>query len=211
MNYKEINFEESIQKYLVTKGGYHISDGLGYDRLKGYNPKVLIDYIASTQNKKWMKLTSIHGEYTKDYFLKKVEEQIKEHGLLATLRDKIKLDGMDFKLVYFKPETSMNLELKELYDGNTLECVRQLHYSPKNENSIDITLFVNPDGRSLSANVYDASGKAGTFFKSYTENPLISLFKSPVGFINKLSNVADKQADKIRKTDLNYDDVFQKM
>ena len=59
METQEKNFEESIEKYLVTKGGYHISDGLGYDRLKGYNPKVLIDFIASTQNKKWMKLVSI--------------------------------------------------------------------------------------------------------------------------------------------------------
>lgn len=143
METQEKNFEESIEKYLVTKGGYHISDGLGYDRLKGYNPKVLIDFIASTQNKKWMKLMSIHGEYTKDYFLKKVEEQIKEHGLLSTLRDKIKLDGMEFRLVFFKPETSMNPELEELYDGNILECVRQLHYSMDNENSVDITLFVN--------------------------------------------------------------------
>ena len=88
MQTQEKNFEESIQKYLVTNGGYHISDGLGYDRLKGYNPNVLINFIASTQNKKWMKLMSIYGEYTKDYFLKKVEEQIKEHGLLATLRDR---------------------------------------------------------------------------------------------------------------------------
>ena len=143
METQEKNFEEIIQEYLVTKGGYHISDGLGYDRLRGYNPQILIDFIASTQTKKWMRLMTIHGKNTEEYFLRKVEEQIKEHGLLATLRDKIKLDGMDFKLVYFKPETSMNLELKELYDGNTLECVRQLHYSPKNENSIDITLFVN--------------------------------------------------------------------
>ena len=143
METQEKNFEESIEKYLVTKGGYHISDGLGYDRLKGYNPKVLIDFIASTQNKKWMKLMSLHGEYTKDYFLKKVEEQIKEHGLLSTLRDKIKLDGMEFRLVFFKPETSMNSELEELYDCNILECVRQLHYSIDNENIFDISLFVN--------------------------------------------------------------------
>ena len=132
METQEKNFEETIQKYLITKGGYHISDGLGYDRLKGYNPKVLIDFIASTQNKKWMKLMSLHGKYTKDYFLKKVEEQIKEHGLLSTLRDKIKLDGMEFRLVFFKPETSMNSELEELYDCNILECVRQLHYSIDN-------------------------------------------------------------------------------
>ena len=143
METQEKNFEESIEKYLVTKGGYHISDGLGYDRLKGYSPKALIDFIASTQNKKWMRLVSIHGEYTKEYFLKKVEEQIKEHGLLATLRDKIKLDGMEFRLVFFKPETTMNPDLEELYDGNILECVRQLHYSMDNENSVDITLFVN--------------------------------------------------------------------
>ena len=105
METQEKDFEKSIEKYLVTKGGYHISDGLGYDRVKGYNPKSLIDFIVLTQNKKWMKLISIHGEYTENYFLKKVEQQIKEYGLLSTLRDKIKLDGMEFKLVFFKPET----------------------------------------------------------------------------------------------------------
>ena len=143
METQEKDFEKAIEKYLVTKGGYHISAGLGYDRLKGYNPKSLIDFIVLTQNKKWMKLISIHGEYTEEYFLKKVEQQIKEYGLLSTLRDKIKLDGMEFKLVFFKPETTMNHELEELYEENILECVRQLHYSMNNENSVDITLFVN--------------------------------------------------------------------
>ena len=71
METQEKDFEKSIEKYLVTKGGYHISDGLGYDRVKGYNPKSLIDFIVLTQNKKWMKLISIHGEYTENYFLKK--------------------------------------------------------------------------------------------------------------------------------------------
>ena len=114
METQERNFEEAIEKYLVNNGGYSSSTGVGYDRLKGYNPKSLIDFIVSTQNKKWMKLNNIHGDYTKDYFLKKVEEQIKEHGLLSTLRDKIKLDGIEFRLVFFKPETSMNQDLEEL-------------------------------------------------------------------------------------------------
>ena len=82
METQEKNFEESIERYLVTKGGYLISNGLGYDKLKGYNPEALIDFIVSTQNKKWIRLVSIHGEYTKEYFLKKVEEQIKEHDYL---------------------------------------------------------------------------------------------------------------------------------
>ena len=55
METQEKKFEESIEKYLVAKGGYHTSDGFGYDKSKGYNPKILIDFIISTQNKKWMK------------------------------------------------------------------------------------------------------------------------------------------------------------
>lgn len=142
-NLKESNFEQIIQESLVTKGGYIYSNSLGYDRSKGYNPSSLISFIMDTQAKKWEKLTNIHGEYTKDYFLKIVEKNIKEFGLLATLRDKVKLDGLEFKLIYFKPETKMNPKLEELYQKNKLECVRQLHYSIDNENSIDITLFVN--------------------------------------------------------------------
>lgn len=142
-NIKEINFEEKIEEYLTTQGGYIKSNELGYDSLKGYKPDSLINFIKNTQEKNWNKLIKIHGDITEEYFLKMVEKQIKEFGLLETLRGKIKLNGLEFRLIYFKPETSINYDTVNLYAQNICECVRQLHYSINNNNSLDTVLFIN--------------------------------------------------------------------
>lgn len=143
MELKEIKLEEKIEKYLTTKGGYVVGDPTAYDTLKGYNPKSLIEFIKTTQAKNWNRLNEIHGDTTTEYFCNMVEKEIKEFGLLATLRGKIKLNGMEFKLIYFKPETDINPDLIDLYNHNICECVRQLHYSVNNNNSLDVTLFIN--------------------------------------------------------------------
>lgn len=142
-NIKEINFEGKIEEYLTTRGGYIKSNELGYDSLKGYKPDSLIKFIKNSQEKNWNKLIKIHGDITEEYFLKMVEKQIKEFGLLETLRGKIKLNGLEFRLIYFKPETSINYDTVNLYAKNICECVRQLHYSVNNNNSLDTVLFIN--------------------------------------------------------------------
>lgn len=142
-NIREIKFEEKIEEYLITQGGYIKSNEIGYDSLKGYKPDSLIKFIKTTQKKNWDKLKRIHGDITEDYFLKMVEKQIKEFGLLETLRGKIKLNGLEFRLIYFKPETSINYDTVNLYAQNICECVRQLHYSINNNNSLDTVLFIN--------------------------------------------------------------------
>lgn len=143
MKTKEINLEEKIEEYLTAKGGYVKSNELGYDSLKGYKPGSLIYFVKNTQSKNWKRLEEIHGSITEEYFLKMVEKEIKEFGLLATLRSKIKLNGLEFKLIYFKPETGINQDNVDLYNMNYCECVRQLHYSIKNNNSLDVVLFIN--------------------------------------------------------------------
>ena len=105
METKEINFEDLVVRYLTTKGGYALGDESAYVSEKGYSPSKLMQFIKSSQEKKWSRLQKIHGDETEAYFLKYVESNIREHGLLAVLRGKIKLNGIDFKLVYFKPET----------------------------------------------------------------------------------------------------------
>lgn len=143
METKEINFEDKIQEYLVNNGGYSISTELGYDALKGYKPNSLLDFIQNTQEKNWFKLVQIHGDNTFNYFCTMVEKEIKEFGLLETLRGKIKLNGLEFRLIYFKPETDINPDLVNLYNHNVCECVRQLHYSVDSNKSIDTVLFIN--------------------------------------------------------------------
>jgi type I restriction enzyme R subunit len=46
-------------------------------------------------------------------------------------------------MVYFEPNSGLNLEHRELYLKNRSSLIRQLKYSLKNENSIDMVLFLN--------------------------------------------------------------------
>ena len=143
MEIKEKNFEESIELYLTTKGGFQKSTEFGFDAQKGYIPSDLIEFIKSSQLKKWEKIQKQYGSETESYFLKRVENSISENGLLYTLRNDFPLNGTKFKLVYFKPETKINEELLDEYNKNICKCVRQLHYSTKNRNSLDTVLFIN--------------------------------------------------------------------
>jgi len=51
--------------------------------------------------------------------------------------------GVRFKLAFFKPETGLNPETQELYNKNQLKVIRQVYYSNKNKNSVDLVLSLN--------------------------------------------------------------------
>ncbi len=78
-------------------------------------------------------------------------------------------------------------------------------------NKVDIKLFVQPDGKSLSANMYARNTSRYFFFKNYYESVLSRIFRSPVGFINKLAKKADKIASQMEPNGLNIDIVLNKM
>lgn len=44
---------------------------------------------------------------------------------------------------FFKPAHGLNPELEARYAANILGFTRQLHFSPKNEKSLDVTLSIN--------------------------------------------------------------------
>lgn len=50
-NVREIKFEEKIEDYLTTQGGYIKSNEIGYESLRGYKPDSLIKFIKNTQEK----------------------------------------------------------------------------------------------------------------------------------------------------------------
>lgn len=143
MSYLEKNFEEAIQNYLTEKGGYEKDTELGYDSFKGYIFSDLVKFVKDTQPKKWDKILKIYENNTEEYFLKRVEKNISENGLLYTLRHNIEITGTKFQLIYFKPETNINEDSIDLYNKNICKCVRQVHYSTKNNNSLDMVLFIN--------------------------------------------------------------------
>lgn len=140
---KEKNFEEAIEEYLITSGGYIKGNPNDFDRLSALDKGTLLSFIKETQPKKWERYCTVYGASAEDSFIKRFSKEVKDKGLLQVLRHGFKDRGILFKVCFFKPETSINEDTMKLYKENILHCTRQLHYSILNENSIDMVLFLN--------------------------------------------------------------------
>ncbi len=63
--------------------------------------------------------------------------------MLNVLRHGFKCFGKRLRVAYFAPASGMNPETKALYEANRLTVTRQLKYSTKNDNSLDLVLLLN--------------------------------------------------------------------
>ena len=148
MDTSERRFEEEIE-YSLTHFGtsqfdlYESRDPSGYDRQLGLYPRDLLDFVRETQPQQWERLERIHGEKAGEKFCKRVAKQLDDRGVVEVLRRGVEDLGARFKLVFFAPGSDLNEVLAEKYWANQMTVVRQLHYSTKNENSVDTVLFVN--------------------------------------------------------------------
>ena len=123
--------------------GYNKRLSEDYDRALCIIPRDVLDFVLATQPQVWKKLTQHHGEDVKERFLKRLSTEIRSRGALDVLRTGIKDMGCRFRLAFFHPASGLNEETRRLYMGNLFSVVRQLHYSEKNNKSLDLALFLN--------------------------------------------------------------------
>ena len=140
---KEKRFEQDIEEYLITKGGYTKGDPSKFNRQSGLDEGTFVEFIKTSQPKLWDRYVKIYGDASEKQIIDRFCREVKQTSLLNILRHGFTDRGIKFRAVFWKPETSLNETSRIQYEANILHCTRQLHYSPKNENSIDIVLFVN--------------------------------------------------------------------
>lgn len=140
---KEKRFEDDIEASLCTAGGYSKGDPKAFDRKTALDTGTLISFIKSSQPKQWDKYVKIYGTGSKQALIDRFCKEVHQVGLLRVLRQGLSDRGIKFRFVYWKPETSINEDSLQLFQSNVLHCTRQLHYSEKNENSIDLVLLIN--------------------------------------------------------------------
>lgn len=146
--YSELKFEEWIEQSLLQNGYHHSfvhSNEFSnlYDRELCLVGEEILWFVKSTQKEEYDKLYTSMDDLTDSHILKSIDKSIKERGIIHTLRNGINTRGCSFQLVYFQPKSNLNLTHQELYSQNRFIVVRQLHYSLKNNNSIDMVVFLN--------------------------------------------------------------------
>ena len=138
----ESRFEKHIELSLV-KQGYKAMYHTAYDKNLCQIPEELIEFIKATQKEQYDKLFTQFHDNTDAHIAKAVNDQIAKRGLINVLRKGVRTRGSSFDLVYFQPKSSLNPAHQALYEQNRFVSLRQLHYSNKNNKSIDMGLFLN--------------------------------------------------------------------
>jgi type I restriction enzyme R subunit len=144
--HQERVFEDELCAHLEAHGWAvrtHLKDATDYRRDLALLPSDLLAFVQQTQPKEWEKFKRWHNGQSEALFAKRVAEQLDKWGTLHLLRHGFKDRDAKFFLCQFRPAHRKNAQLLDWYEQNRLTCVRQVHYSLHNENSIDLVLFVN--------------------------------------------------------------------
>lgn len=144
MNHRhtEEAFETVLEAHLL-KNGYEKVAKLGYDIERALFPAVVLEFIQATQPKEWARLEGLHAEKTSEVVLKDLVHWLDTHGSLAVLRNGFKCYGRTLQVAYFRPAHGMNPQLAAQYAANRVGVTRQLRFSARNTNELDLTLSVN--------------------------------------------------------------------
>lgn len=140
---KEITFENEIEYSLIDHGGYVKGSSSDFDRETAVDTAKLFEFLKKSQPQQWKKIVEKYGENAEQGFLKKLCRDLDNYGMLHVLRKGVVDSPARFTICYFQPASNMNQTDVENYSKNILSITRQVHYSMKNENSIDVVLFIN--------------------------------------------------------------------
>ena len=140
---KEKRFEQDIEEYLITSGGYVKGNPFAFDRKLALDKGTFVSFIKASQPAQWQRYEKIYGADSENKVVERFNREVKMTSLLNVLRHGFTDRGIKFRAVFWKPETTLNVTSQNQYEANIFQCTRQLHYSVLNENSIDIVLFMN--------------------------------------------------------------------
>ncbi len=139
----ETAFETAIEEHLITHGGYIKGNPKDFSVEYAMDTKILMKFLRDSQPKSWDKLNKIHGDSIEEKLIKRIHTELDNRGILDVLRKGITDYGVIFSMAYFKPVSGLNPETERLYKMNILTVTRQVEYSKKNNNRLDMVLSIN--------------------------------------------------------------------
>jgi type I restriction enzyme R subunit len=152
-DFNEYKFEQELCEALESQGWLYSKSDVGYDKLQALYPADALAWLESSQPLEFQKLfKSTDSESSKTKTANSLIQRLAKTldlplpsggGTLNVLRKGFKDGSSKFDMCQFKPADSMNPQTLDRYSKVLLRVMRQVHYSTKNRNSLDLVFFVN--------------------------------------------------------------------
>ena len=186
----EKRYEEHIERELNSllddglqfHSKVHQRDDSWYDKNLCVVGDEFIEFLKETQKETYDTLQKKYKENTDKNILSRLNKEIDSKGLIHVLRKGFNdVHGENIKTLFFQSNSSLNPERRKKYLQNKFLLVRQLHYSPNNNNSIDIVIFINGIPiltielkNQLTGQTVDNSDKQYKFDRNPKREPLLN-------------------------------------
>ncbi|WP_448812087.1 type I restriction endonuclease subunit R [Agromyces bauzanensis] len=149
----ELAFEDEIVAALEADGWLYSPTAAGYEKTRALFPDDVFAWLQETQPTEWAKVikpeaTAAEQAKAKEQLLDRLVKTLDlpldaGGGTLNVLRRGFKKTPASFSMCEFKPATSFNQAALARHEAVRLRVMRQVYYSSKNANSLDLVLFVN--------------------------------------------------------------------
>lgn len=135
----EKGFQKLIVNYLTETHNYRESSPDDFDKEFCVNTEQLFEFIKITQPDSF-EMIQKKGERG---FLLQLDNRIRERGVVEVLRKGVKHFDKTIDLFYRQPSSKLNPKDTERYKANIFSATEELKYTSKNENRLDLTIFLN--------------------------------------------------------------------
>ncbi|RNI34020.1 type I restriction endonuclease subunit R [Hanamia caeni] len=139
----ENTFETALVQSLTEQGGYTEGNAPDYSPELGMFKYEVIKFLQESQPQRWEKICLIHGEDAYNRVIQRLYKELDLRGSLDVLRNGFVDYGVRFQMAYFQPASGLNPDAVDLYNKNSLKVYRQIYYSTKVKNSVDVLLSLN--------------------------------------------------------------------
>lgn len=142
INTSERQFEADIETAFISNGYRQISPSL-YNAETGVFADILTEFISTSQPKEWARYVKFYGERATEKLVRRFNDSVEARGVLDVMKNGFDDMGIKLKMCFFRPESTLNQELVNLYHKNIIGITRQFKYSTQNNNSIDMVISIN--------------------------------------------------------------------
>ena len=143
--HKEFVVQQHLIDGLVGDEGYVERDPLAaFNRKWALDTGLLVRFLQATQRDEWDKLVAHYATSAEDTLFRQLDKELKARGALDVMRNGIKIvPGIRFALCCFRPASGLSPQRVAEYEANILSVMKEVEYSEKHGNRLDIVLFVN--------------------------------------------------------------------
>ena len=138
----EKGFEKIIVDWIVEKNFFELGTNADFNKNYAFDVGRLFRYLEETQPQLVKEFHLNDSELEKKKFLDKLDSKLSDEGIIPIFRNGFKYRHKIFELYQNTPSEG-NKTSAEMYAKNIFSVTRQLHYTPRNNNSLDVVIFLN--------------------------------------------------------------------